>query len=273
MFGLHRDHVVARLREILLRYPSIKLAYLFGSYARGDARPLSDLDIAVIVESPGVILDVSAEISKALNIDEDRVSIVDMRFLDPLLILKIVEEGVEIVNRGVDLQKLVSHEVIEVREVERGLTKIWLHGNPLDVEVLRDLVGRINEDINDLEEILGMDFQHVIGDKHLRRSFERVFQTLLEGCIDLLRHVIAGLDLGVATYYRDYVEIAERSRVISSETAHKLKSLIPIRHLLVHRYRRLNYEELWRLAREAVETARILIYEIRISLRRYGAQL
>lgn len=211
--------MVARLREILLRYPSIKLAYLFGSYARGDAKPLSDLDIAVIVESPGVMLDLSAEISKTLKIDEDSVSIVDIRFLNPLLILKIVEEGIEIANRGVDLQKLLPHEVIEVREVERRLTEIWLHCNPLDVEVLRDLVGRIHEDINDLEEILSIDFQHVAGDKHYRRSFEKVFQILLEGYIDLLRRVIAGLNLGVVTYYRDYVEIAERSRIISSETA------------------------------------------------------
>ena len=85
---------------------------------------------------------------------------------------------------------------------------------------------------------------------------------------DLLRHIIAGLDLGVAAYYKDYVEIPERAGIISSETANKLKSLIPIRHLLVHRYRRLNYEELWKLAREAAEAARTLVSEVKAYLKR-----
>lgn len=156
--SLQRDLVVVKLKEILSKHPSIKLAYVFGSYARGCAKPLSDLDIAVLTENLGVILDISAEISRALNIDEDRVSIVDMKFLDPLLILKIIEEGVEIVNRGVSLQKLIPHKVIEVREVERGITESWLHGNSLDAEVLRDVVARIRGDADDLEEILGMGF-------------------------------------------------------------------------------------------------------------------
>lgn len=219
------------------------------------------------------ILDVSAKISKTLNLDEGRISIVDMRFLDPTVILKIIEEGVEVVNRGINLQNLVPHEVIEVREVERSITRIWFYGNPLDVEVLRDIVTRIHEDARDLKEILNMDFEHAINDKHLRRSFERAFQTLVEDYIDLLRRVIAGLDLGMVTYYKDYVEIAERNKIISSETARKLKPLIPIRHLLAQRYHRLNYEELWKLAGEAVETALVLIDEVRTSLRRYGVQL
>lgn len=34
-----------------------------------------------------------------------------------MMILRIIEEDVEVVNRGVSLQKLAPHEVVEVREV------------------------------------------------------------------------------------------------------------------------------------------------------------
>lgn len=81
-----------------MRYPDIELAYVFGSYARGIVRLLSDLDITVVADDPGVILGVSAEISRTLNIDEGRISIVDTRFLDPMMILRIIEEGIEVVN-------------------------------------------------------------------------------------------------------------------------------------------------------------------------------
>lgn len=60
--------------------------------------------------------------------------------------------------------------------------------------------------------------------------------------------MVSGLSLGVAEYYRDYVEICKRRRVISSEIAGKLLELIPIGHMLVHRYRGVDYLKLWRAA-------------------------
>lgn len=42
----------AQLRQVLARYPAVRLAYLFGSLASGRARPDSDLDLAVLAERP-----------------------------------------------------------------------------------------------------------------------------------------------------------------------------------------------------------------------------
>lgn len=43
---------VAAVVEVLQRYPEVERVWLFGSRARGDARPRADLDIAV--SAPGV---------------------------------------------------------------------------------------------------------------------------------------------------------------------------------------------------------------------------
>lgn len=43
------DEVAARVRTVLHSFPEVRFAYLFGSVARDNTGPLSDLDIAVWV--------------------------------------------------------------------------------------------------------------------------------------------------------------------------------------------------------------------------------
>ncbi|MCC6030953.1 MAG: DUF86 domain-containing protein [Desulfurococcales archaeon] len=256
------EEITKLLREIFSKYQEVKLVYLYGSYAKGSQGPLSDIDIAVMTDDPSIILDVSAEIAHILKISEEKISIIDMRLLDPMMILKIISEGVEIINRGVNIHDLISRETIEVRELENTMSRKWASKDPLDIEVIRDIIARVNEDSKDLREMFEMGLDKIVSDKHLKRSFERVLQTLIEGLIDLLRHVVAGLNLGVASYYKDYVDIAERNNIISRDVAESLRRLIPVRHMLVHRYRILDYRKLWILAEEAAETADRLVDEV-----------
>ena len=48
-FAERHPELLRQLREVLAKYP-VKAAYLFGSYARGDERPDSDVDIYVQVD-------------------------------------------------------------------------------------------------------------------------------------------------------------------------------------------------------------------------------
>ena len=265
-----RKAIVEKLRRVFARYPEVLVAYLYGSYAKGLEGPLSDIDIAIITKNEEVIIELMADIAKELKIPEEKVSIVNLLHVDPVLRLKISSEGYEIINRGVNLNLLIDLENIEVFELEQfSSTKSWLRGGPLDLLTIRDIISRISEDVRDLEELLEFGYERVMRDKHLRKSFERTMQTLIESMIDLLRHIVAGLNLGVAAYYKDYVNFAEKGGVISSEVANNLRVLIPIRHTLVHRYRRLNYEILWKEAFRALNTANRLIKEVRKFLKPY----
>jgi len=42
-------HLIEVLREFMSRQPDVRLAYLFGSYGRGTANALSDVDVAVLM--------------------------------------------------------------------------------------------------------------------------------------------------------------------------------------------------------------------------------
>ena len=66
-----------KLPELLGKYPEIIVAYLFGSYATGKITPLSDIDIAYLIDSDIFYKDyldkeltIDSEISHLLRTDE-----------------------------------------------------------------------------------------------------------------------------------------------------------------------------------------------------------
>jgi uncharacterized protein YutE (UPF0331/DUF86 family)/predicted nucleotidyltransferase len=260
----HNQGFIEKVRDVVRGFRDVKLAYLYGSYAWGSPGPTSDIDVAVVVLNRAVIPTLAAEMAKALGVPEDKVSIVDIGLLDEALRLKIIAHGIKLVDRGFDVNVLLprAFELVEVFEDERFSSISWLRGNPVDLEAIRSIVAAILEDSRDLKELLDIGFEGVVGDKHVRKSFERTFYTLIESMIDILRHVVAGLNLGVASYYRDYIDICLRNNVISMNVAERVLRLIPVRHALAHRYGRSNYEELWKEAEEAYNTAKILVTEV-----------
>jgi uncharacterized protein YutE (UPF0331/DUF86 family)/predicted nucleotidyltransferase len=255
--------LIEKLRNIFSRYPQVLAAYLYGSYSAGRQTSVSDIDIAVVSEDRGILLGLSADIARELNISEEKVSLTDLKFLDPALRLRIVKEGIEVANKGLNLNDilLANEEIVEVYDLEEAMCKSWLRGNPIDIRTVREIIARINEDLEDLEELFKLGYGEIMESKHLRKSMERTVQTLIESMLDLLRHIIAGLNLGVATFYKDYVDYAERAGIISSDTANEIRKFIPIRHILVHRYRTINYEEVWKTAGNLRITARKLVDE------------
>jgi len=261
--------VVEKIRRMLERYPQIVAAYLYGSYSTGRQTPLSDIDLAVYTRDRSSLLDITAEISHELGIPEEKVSVTELSLLDPALILRIVRHGIEILNRGLEISLMLPSisELIEVYELEEASSKTWLERDPLDPRILREIIARIREDLQDLCELQAFRYDDVVGNKHLKKSFERTMHTLIESILDLLRHIVAGLNLGTPSYYRDYIDYVEKTGIISRDTAGQIRELIPIRHILVHRYRDARFEELWTISRKLLTTTENFLNEVMMNLR------
>lgn len=72
---LDRDSLI---KEILQRIPNIRLLYLFGSQATGDATQSSDIDIAVLLDKkmdPVARFDIEQTLAIELNQDVDLVDL------------------------------------------------------------------------------------------------------------------------------------------------------------------------------------------------------
>jgi predicted nucleotidyltransferase len=86
-----RNRLVAKLRALL---PSVLGIYVYGSVARGDARPDSDLDLAVLLpEDQSIPPDVALEMA---TFDDYPVDFVDLREVGAFLQREILYRGEQI---------------------------------------------------------------------------------------------------------------------------------------------------------------------------------
>jgi len=99
-FGLKEDRL-NKIKLVLARYPQVNRAVIFGSRARGDFKPNSDIDLAVYLDEsedkmPGGLL---LEIDDAAGIY--KIDVIDMlRLNNEPLRQRIEEEGVDIYDRS-----------------------------------------------------------------------------------------------------------------------------------------------------------------------------
>ncbi|MCX8193605.1 MAG: hypothetical protein N3G77_07350 [Nitrososphaeria archaeon] len=63
--------------------------------------------------------------------------------------------------------------------------------------------------------------EKILSDRYLMEAFEKVIQPFIEEIIDLLRYVIPVLELEIAEYNKDYVEICGEKRVMRYEVSEK----------------------------------------------------
>jgi predicted nucleotidyltransferase len=87
-----------RLRDAAADIPDLQLVVLFGSEARGRARKDSDIDVAVLTESPAE-LD-SLYLALAPVFKTDRLDLVDLRRAGPVLAFSVARSGLLLFERS-----------------------------------------------------------------------------------------------------------------------------------------------------------------------------
>lgn len=87
------EAIPEQARRVLSRFGEIRLAYLFGSEARHEARSASDVDIAVLADQP-LTLETDGRVRDALTAALRRsVDLIDLATAPPLLLRKVIGAG------------------------------------------------------------------------------------------------------------------------------------------------------------------------------------
>jgi hypothetical protein len=99
-----REPILTAVRATLEGRDEVLEAYLFGSWARGEAQPHSDIDVAVYVDTAarsesalGLDAEIAAELMQALG--SNHVDVVLLNEAPPLLYHRVLRDGIRILSR------------------------------------------------------------------------------------------------------------------------------------------------------------------------------
>lgn len=106
----------AQAQQVLARYPQIELAYVFGSVARGTARPDSDIDVAVQAAQPPATT-ARMQWIEALALATGRpVDLIDLRTTGEPLLGQILKHGVRIIGNDAAHAELVLRHLYAMED-------------------------------------------------------------------------------------------------------------------------------------------------------------
>jgi predicted nucleotidyltransferase len=95
---VHSVNSIKKICEpIFKKVPEVECAYLFGSYARGEAKPTSDIDLLIDTNITGLdLLNLIDELRTALYKKIDLLRMCDLQNGNPI-ILEILKDGIRII--------------------------------------------------------------------------------------------------------------------------------------------------------------------------------
>ena len=114
--------LLSKLRRALRTEPNVRLAVLYGSTARGDDSPDSDLDLLVSLreDRADAAVKLAVRLERAVGRDVDVARLNRVQSDSPLLLLRVIDEGRVIVDRDHEWVMLKSRREEIARHARRA---------------------------------------------------------------------------------------------------------------------------------------------------------
>jgi len=254
------------LPDLLRRHP-VRLAYLFGSLARGDPGA-ADVDLAVLPDEGFSWPLLYAELSEALG--TDRLDLVDLRFAPPYLKAGILQSGRCLFARSEAEREAFERSArviardeglrirIQVHQARWGIVPMPLRADFLWSALLE--LERIAEAMKAYRALTARDLE---GDLHRRWAAERGLIAGLNLIFQIADHILVARFHREAPTYEDLLKDLRQHGVISEELYGLLRGAGGLQNVLVHEYIRIDPERVAQALRDAPDRFRRFAREIR----------
>jgi len=262
-----KEEVLAKLPQVrrALQRHEVQLAYLFGSMAMDRAGPLSDIDIAVLLDpSTYRWLDAYCDIHSDLChvFGADNIDLVMLNEAPPPIRFAAIRDGmliyaideptrVRFVEEAIfeyhDTKPLRDeHRHYLYRQIKLGILKEF---NMIEREKVDRFLALMKDDVLELKGLglASMSFEEYLDDKRLRALSEHYLRIAIEAAIDVGRHIIAAKGLRAPEEYKKIGVILRQEGIIPPDLGEKLVAMAGLRNILVHLYWEIDYRELYRI--------------------------
>ncbi len=242
--------------------------WLFGSFARGDATTISDVDLAFLADKP---LDTRAaeEFENRLyrivsfTLGTDEISLVDLgRAPDPLS-WHVLAEGKLLFCRDPDAVASLAERVFM-----RAPDVHWLIGKgnsqflevimsgkrAVDVERVTSFLRLITEDLQTLRAKVNLGLREYLDSRDQQSIVERRLQTAIESALNIGNHIIARLRLRAPRDYADVFRILREAGILPEDVAQAMADMARFRNLLVHVYWELDQKRVYETLPQRIKT-------------------
>lgn len=256
------EDITERLKELPERVAAVEglaALWVFGSFARGEATPISDVDLAYL---PDEILQGKAleqfetklYVTIADTLHTDEFTFVNLRHAPSSFGWYVVAEGQVLFcrdqNACAEVKEAIFQRFADTRPYfqERCLAvDDWLEGQPMAVDKARvyALLEGIREEIGFLSEVLALPREDYLQDKRTQRLTERCLQRAAEGCISIGNHFIARLGLRAPKDYADVFRVLGEAHLVPWELVQHMMDMARFRNLLVHVYWTIDHERVY----------------------------
>ena len=199
------------------------------------------------------LLDVAGLVSliaRELGVGEGFIDVIDLSEVKPLLLLKILREGIVLKGDSRELEKLreeASKGIDQLIEVEH-----WANLDPepkVDKAIVASRVEEVRRNSDFVKnEILAKNVNELSYKDVL--ALERAVYRIAEAMLDICRHLTAVYSLGIVESCEEYPERLAQAGKMPRELAEELAEIAGLRNILAHRYLEVDLNKLYEVAQE-----------------------
>lgn len=265
-----------RLPEEVSRFEGLVALWLFGSFARGEATPISDVDLAYLPDEnlTGEELerfDTELYLAISHTLTTDEFTLVSLRQAPTYFAWQVLAEGKLLFCRDevqvsalAERVYLTAPEVVRLRQTGNMefLEAVLMHERSIDFHRVTEFLRLISEDVRDLEARKDIPEQVYIESREIQAVVERRLQTAIESCINIGNHVVARLGLRAPKDYADVFKILAEAQVLPNDLAQRMMDMARFRNLLVHLYWGIDHKRVYESLPQRIEILKAFVKRI-----------
>jgi len=261
--------IMRKLKDYFEKRDDVVMAFLFGSFAKGQAVYDSDVDIAVYFkpekrrvesEEDKIYPEENQIWENVEKIIKRNVDLVILNKARPLVAFDVLQTGIPIIikNRPLywNFYSLIHSSALDFMEFSQDYRRVKERSNSLsetDKERLFRLTEFLGEEIKSYEDFKNLDWKEYSLNRHIKRDVEHWLENIVNASIDIAKIILASEKLPRPETYKDTMKSLEVVKgEFDKKTAEKLSEFAGLRNIITHEYMDIR----WRQIQEFIKTSK-----------------